>query len=452
MALLEFTYDGSQKAIVASENCVVRYTLVGGGGGGGGPDTYAGCTGLAGKVISGVISLNKGQTIYCSVGQGGRGGGGQGSGKAGGAGGKGLSGFSGGTGGNSGSWGSSGAGGGGGAATVLSHDMNGATPIAIAAGGGAGGGGGDHGGAPLYSTEPYGDTQTYALRYYSNGSTNGAWSSLLNTYSVWDGNGTYTWELYFPTSGYYTFNMSADNTGAIYIDNTLVLETTGGESSRYGSVYTVGQYVYAGWHVIKMTGENWGGPAAIGATISYQGGSIIWTTRSANNPLSSTINAGRGGHGINYYGDGGGAGGGGGGSRGGRGGSTRRGDVGGWSGSTGYSFTSSTSTNIGSPSSYGAAGIAYSRPTGGYPGGDGYAVFEATHTDININSTGWKKASAVYLKKSFNFFGYNVGYWEKIPAAYVRSNGVWKEVYGNMDLTYYTTSATYDATSGPYPG
>lgn len=462
MALLEFTYDGTTKVITAAENCILQYTLVGGGGGGGGPDTYHGGNGLPGSVVSGEMTLTKGQSVYCSVGQGGRGGGTQGTSRTGGIGGASLDGFSGGTGGRSGWAGSSGAGGGGGGATVLSSSLAQSSIIAVAAGGGAGGGGGNHGGAPTYSTEPYGDTLAYSYRYYSNAATNGAYCSFLNTYGVWNGDGRYSYEVYFPTDGTYTFRLSADNYGYMWLDNGTVNgnndyigNTPNSGASDFNQYYNFNHYVTKGWHTVDVYARNWGGPASVGAAIIAPGQtSYMWTTRSSYNPLSVTYNLGRGGHGVDYSGDGGGAGGGGGGYRGGRGGPTRGGDVGGYSGSDGYDYNLYPATvTIGSPSSYGAGGIGYNRPTGGYPGGDGYAALNAIQTDISVKSGSlWKKTKGLYIRDSFSLFGMTLRYWKSVPAMYVRSNGEWKKVYGDLVPAYYSQANSYSSISGPYPG
>lgn len=464
MALLEFSYDGYQKAIIANQNCIVKYTLVGGGGGGGGPDRYAGGTGLNGNQINGYIALNKGDTIYCTVGQGGRGGGAQGTNRAGGLGGNGLNGFSGGTGGRSGGSGSSGAGGGGGAATVLSFDGAGNDPIAIAAGGAGAGGGGNHGGAVTYSTSAYGEASTYALKYFPNASTNGAYCGFLNSYGMWNGNGHHTYEVYFPSSGTYKFQMSADNYAYMWLDNGTVNgnddyigDTDNGTASAFNSVFTFNHYVTQGWHTLDIYASNYGGPASVAAAVYNLNSNTtyMWTTRNAYNPLSSTYNKGRGGAGKNYSGDGGGAGGGGGGHRGGRGGSTRSGDVGGYSGSIGYNYNSNaTATIVGSPSGKGTGGLGRDRSVGGGENaGDGYAAFEAIHTDTYVRqSSSWKRVEAVYERRSFSFLGVNIKYWSKIPTLYVAQDGVWKQVYGDSQLTYYSTFGTLNNTSGPYPG
>lgn len=73
MAQLEFTYDGTVKAITATENCYMSFLLQGGGGGGGGPsDSYNGSAGVDSQLISGKIFLQQGETVYCAVGEGGK--------------------------------------------------------------------------------------------------------------------------------------------------------------------------------------------------------------------------------------------------------------------------------------------------------------------------------------------------------------------------------------------
>ena len=138
MAVLEFAYDNSTKAITATNDSIISFSLYGGGGGGGGNDSHAGSYGVSGGTIHGSMLLKKDQTIYCTVGDGGSPGV---SGRGGAAGGsaKGFArdGFSGGAGGRAGWSGSSGGGGQGGGATVLSWSPTGNSDlIAVAAGGG----------------------------------------------------------------------------------------------------------------------------------------------------------------------------------------------------------------------------------------------------------------------------------------------------------------------------
>lgn len=461
MAILEFAYDGTQKAITASENCYVRYTLVGGGGGGGGPDTYAGATGRPGNIVTGLMYLNKGETIYCAVGGGGAGGGTQGSNRPGGVGGRGLLNFSGGTGGKSGGYGSSGAGGGGGAATVLSRDMSGTRPIAIAGGGAGGGGGGDKAGPANHGDYIWGDTAAFSLKYYANADTNGAYCAFLNNLGVWAGNGRYKYEVYFPTSASYTFTLSADNYAYIWMDNgahgdsDYVGNTPGTGTADFNTTYTFTRNVTQGWHTVDVYATNWGGPASVAAKITTSSGGEVWTTRYAYNLLSSTIEASRGGHGQDRSGDGGGAGAGGGGWRGGSGGQVRGGDWGGWNGSNGYNYNDYPTTEgaIGSYSSYGAAGIGYSRPTGGYPGGGGYAAFEAIHSDVNRKvANTFVPVQKIYRRHTYTILGMTWSVWSLVPELNVMRDGEWKRVYGNMNLTYYTTNSTFDTASGPPPG
>lgn len=316
---LQFSYDGSIKAITANLDCNVSFTLQGAGGGGGGNDDLSGggpsrgSPGLPGSQVSGSIFLKAGETIYCAVGAGGKAGATTpGSGNSqGGIGGIGLDGFSGGTGGNAGTGGWSGAGGGGGAATVLWREVNGTRQyIAIAGGGGGGGGGGHFSQGYIRSTSPYGvvpspytTVQSYLngvgsngcgpaigfgwlnpsqFTYYSPAPGNGAYSSMLNTYGVWNGNGQYYWQAYFPVSKNYTFGLSIDNDGSISIDGSTIRSVGGGEYDHFGSVWESTVYVTAGWHTIGVSAVNWHGPAALGFTVR-DGSTMICNSRYPRN-------------------------------------------------------------------------------------------------------------------------------------------------------------------------
>ncbi len=111
-------------------------------------------------------------------------------------------------------------------------------------------------------------------QYYPNAGTNGAWSSLLNEYGVWSGNGIYTWQVYFPTTGTYTFEGSVDNYGTMYVDDVQVLNIP-----SYSTVYSSTSSVTAGWHTVKMVATNTGGPAGAAGRIK-SGSTTVWTTRS----------------------------------------------------------------------------------------------------------------------------------------------------------------------------
>lgn len=310
---LEFTYDATTKALTATTDCYVNFTIKGAGGGHGGTDSpYNGSRGLDGTTISGRVYLAKNEVLYCAVGSGGYGGQttpGSG-GSQGGSGGYGLDGFSGGRGGNAGYSGWSGGGAGGGAATVLYKIVNGQRQyIAIAAGGGGGGGGGHH--APGY------------VRSYS-------------PYGIVPGSGS------------------------------------------------------------------------------------------------------RGGYGQNHLGDGGGPGGGGGGYYGGQGGLWPGGDVGGMSGSTGYSYNiGASSTVIGSPSSYGGGSLSTSGN-----GANGYAAIESVQTDITVRSSDvWTTVQNVYYRQSDN--------WTTVNEIFYRSNDQWTRLYGNNLPTYVSTAGGFNNTTGP---
>lgn len=247
---------------------IIDYKLWGGGGGAG----YQGGDGAGGNFVSGTINLTPSATIEVFVG-------------AGGSGGDILTGgasykynnynFAGGTGGATYDYDDNTTGrggGGGGASAIIINDVI----TAVAGGGGSGAGcGDDYNFLPIQNATgvPNGNQN---LSYYRNGGTNGRWSNLLNNYSVWEGDGSYTWEVYFPTTGDYLFSGSIDNYGKLYIDDSASLAI-----NNYDSVYSTVGYITAGWHTIRIDGVNTGGPGAIGATISDNNtGTIIWTTRS----------------------------------------------------------------------------------------------------------------------------------------------------------------------------
>jgi hypothetical protein len=134
--------------------------------------------------------------------------------------------------------------------------------------------------------------------YYSGGATNGAWASMLNSLSVWEGNGDYTWRFYFPATQSYNFDLSVDNYGTLYVDEVAIVY-----APSYNSVWSGSKVITEGWHTIRINGINTGGPASIGARI-LQNGNQIWTTRS---PRNVVISGNGGGYytGLNFDGRGG---------------------------------------------------------------------------------------------------------------------------------------------------
>lgn len=481
-------YTGVVKSITASVASYVNFILVGAGGGGGGNDSRPGSAGTNGDVIRGRVFLNSGETLYCAVGQAG-GAGTSGGNAAGAIGGYSLDGFSGGTGGNSGPGGWSGSGGGGGGATAL-WKLNGSTKnyIAIAGGGGGGGGGGNYSNGYIQSDyDPYGSAPKSDL-YYPQAGYNGAWSSMLNTYGIWNGNGDYTYQFYFPQDAIYTFNLSIDNYGILYVDNVEVLRTQQNSSvSNYNSVTATTKYITAGWKTIRIYGVNTGGPGAIGATIVQPNAGIIWTTRNSYNAYDILANSGRGGKGQNHRGDGGGPGGGGGGFLGGIGGGEPLGDIGAPSGSRGYSFlaagcdlenseyeayvdlysdlrTAWQSSGL-SKADYGryhyrrygfregrSLSESFISDISGYStlgkggntstvGTNGSIVFYSVQSDITIYNDSWTTVREVKY--------YNNDVWVNVPEIYVRDADTWKRVYGNNISSLSNSTGTFTNTTGP---
>jgi hypothetical protein len=453
MFLLSYNKDVVYE-ITASKNCVVDFQMIGGGGGAGGADSHPGSPGYNGLIASGSIPLSANETVYCALGGPGYGGNtGQGS-AAGGAGGYAINNYSGGSGGNAGPSGTSGGGGGGGGASLIWKNsaygyQTVSNILAVSPGGPGGGGGGNY-------SDGYGNASVSALivprGYYPSAEYNGAYCEFLNTYGIWNGDGDYTYEVYFPfaSQGRYTFELSADNYAAIYVNNYLVVETQGGEGGEaaYQNVWTGTYDSEPGWKTVRISAQNWGGPASVAAAINtgFVAGpqNRFWTTRESYNPLSYNDLIGRGGHGQDHRGDGGGAGGGGGGYIGGTGGTGPSGDNGAMSGNYGTSFLSTSvasSDNTlladGGGSGFGLGGL------GGYGanGIGGAVVFNSTQTDIKYNSSGnLINVKEVYVRNSSQ--------WTKVQEVYVRDSSSWKRVYGDNIPNVTSSAVTYNNISG----
>ena len=486
-SIIQSAYTGTVKSITASVASYISFILVGAGGGGGGNDRLAGSGGTNGDVVRGRIYLNAGETLYCAVGQGGRAGG-TGGNTAGGLGGFSIDGFSGGTGGRSGPGGFSGSGGGGGGATVLWKLNNGVRDfVAVSAGGAGGGGGGNYGAGYIVSSyDPYGSAPKLDL-YYPQAGGNSAWSGMLNTYGIWNGNGEYTYQFYFPQDARYTFNLSVDNYGILYVDDVEILRTPqNSDRTNYSSITATAKYISAGWKTIKVYGVNTGGPGGIAATITSSAGTI-WTTRNSYNQYDLIASTGRGGKGQDHRGDGGGPGGGGGGFLGGIGGSEPVGDIGGPSGSRGYSFLSGNTdlddddyiayvdsysdllsswsisgmskvewgrkhyrqfgfregrviaeSYVNDISSYQTLGTAVG--TNSVAGRDGSIILHSTQANINAFDTTWKPVKEVKY--------FNNGTWVNVPEVYLRNNNDWTRLYGNNALTLNNSTGTFTNTTG----
>jgi hypothetical protein len=422
----------------------VEMHMWGAGGGGGGYDGGGnGGAGTGGWYYTNTINIDAGATVEVSVGGGG-GAGYSGTGSGGGAGGYGRSsllvnnfssygpGYSlaGGRGGNAGPGGWSGGGGGGGGASGIL--INGATYYVAAGGGGGGGGSNNRSGSNAYTS----NSQT-PYRNITRVS-NGAWASWLNTYGIWNNPDVYsgvfnrTWNIWFPTTATYTFVASCDNAGTIYLDGNAVLSAPG-----FGGTFTYSATVTAGHHVVRVYGENFGGPAGIGLTIEGPGGNIFRT----DSPPALT----QGGNGVDCNGDGGGGGGGGGGLVGGAGGDlgydNQRGGIGGYTGAaTSGAQGPSGRSPAGSNSQY------WTNPNG-IGGGDREGgnnglvvlIFRASSFGGIKISNEWKTVDSSYVKVD--------GTWRAIQAGWTKIDGVWRPLKGLAAPTI--TPTTDQSNFGP---
>lgn len=100
-----------------------------------------------------------------------------------------------------------------------------------------------------------------------------SWSSLLKEYAIWNTSNSLEFttsapSVSFPYSGYYYVEASADDEGAVYVDNRpVVLIPNPGYSSTVGNLV----YLEAGTYPVRVSAKNTGGgPAGIGFKITYQ--------------------------------------------------------------------------------------------------------------------------------------------------------------------------------------
>lgn len=149
----------------------------------------------------------------------------------------------------------------------------------VAAGGGLGGGGGgpNTGGIGAGNT-PNPRITGIALvpRTLSY-----AWSGHMNTYAVWDNysdaaNAWYTVRKFTPTStDNYTFHLSCDNYGVLYLNGPAILSTT-----SFGSVTRTTVAIQKDTvNIIGMYAQNWGGPCGYALHVTDSAGRVVWDTR-----------------------------------------------------------------------------------------------------------------------------------------------------------------------------
>lgn len=456
------TSDGSRRYFIVPANVksgTVKYDIIGGGGGGGGADSHPGGNGSAGGAVTGTLLVKAGDFVEVVVGGGGsRGESGRGS-AAGGSGGLSYTDYNGGAGGRAGYRGSSGGGGGGGGATVIK--ING-VPRVIAAGGAGGGGGGNRGvatGASATATEGRYNQDT--TNNYYNPISNGSYCEFLNNYGVDIGYGhtsvTYQWDVYFPTTKTYTFEVSGDNEADILCDGVQVATTGdwGGGRAPYQNVYTGYLNVTEGWHSVTINGRNYGGPGSVGGRIhDIPAGALnftdIWNSRNARIVHIST----NGQKGSDHPYDGGGGGGGGGGYLGGGGGYNGDGDVGGGAGYVGQSraengiVLSGVSDRQPTYSIYGVGGEAASRAYSGSDGVGGLATITTNLVTRNLrhkNNGAWRSTSNVFVKEN--------GEWKSCSEVWLKDNGAWKRslLKTNATVTWLTDGTDIGSTEpSPY--
>ena len=316
------------------------------------------------------------------------------------------------------------------------------------------------------------------------------WPTFLNTYGIWRlaqpnlpvTNFDYTVNVEFPTTNYYTFTGTGNESMTVTMGDNLIL--TG---NSYKTVFDARAPIPAGTWPVRIRATATG--SAVGAvslqitnnaggldsSLSYSGGyggtagprgssgagggGGGATLLFKNSTLLAVAGGGGGGGGGGYNsspvqgqdapgdrgqepgttagqngttraGDGGGGGGGGGGFKGGNGGITPGGDSGGYAGVYGDSTGTVTYAPVGLTP--GGANLPRYNGTGGRggvnttSGSNGYAVleFEPVSVQVNLNGT-WIPVQKTYVKIGNT--------WTASKATFIKANGVWTPLIGTSN-------------------
>ena len=314
------------------------------------------------------------------------------------------------------------------------------------------------------------------------------WPTFLNTYSIWRTsqpntpvtNFDYTVNVAFPTTNYYTFTGTGNESMTVTINDNLILT-----AQTPKTVYDARAPIPAGTYPVRIrataTGSNigavslqitnnaggldaslsysggYGGAAGPGGSSGAGGGGGGATLLFKNSTLLAVAGGGAGGggggnndpvgqdapgdrgqepgttagqNGTNRSGDGGGGGGGGGGYPSGNGGTTPGGDTGGYSGMYGGSL----GTVAYNPTDLipGGASLAVYNGTGGRggvyttSGSNGYAVLQFEPVSVQVNVLGtWNPVQKTYIKISDT--------WTPAKATFIKANGVWTPLIGTSN-------------------
>ncbi len=124
------------------------------------------------------------------------------------------------------------------------------------------------------------------------------WTSMLIDYGVISDtvktssnitSGTLTYQVYYPSDGKYTYNLSADNNGTITVDGVKIMDLNVTPSSNqtqvanaFGKINSITRDEKTGWKTVTLFYQNWGSVHAVAAQILFNG-RIQWHSRMAYN-------------------------------------------------------------------------------------------------------------------------------------------------------------------------
>ena len=146
----------------------------------------------------------------------------------------------------------------------------------------------DENGKPLPNTTPEiqfqksvvdSDQVSFVNRSYPG------WGTFQNTYGIWPSTsneenttGTFKRDVYIERDGNYGFNTTADDSCTVYMDNVKVAENQG-FTTNIPNVTSQTALLTKGWHTLKITYGNGGGPGGFALTITAPDGPVVPVTK-----------------------------------------------------------------------------------------------------------------------------------------------------------------------------
>ena len=113
-------------------------------------------------------------------------------------------------------------------------------------------------------------------RHHSQPTTHSLMSMVFGGKTKWSAGIDSTLPIEVKESGAYLVKATCDNVGEYYIDGKMLLKT-----SDWKKIASTNVALEAGVHMVRIKGENTGGPASLAMTLNAPSGELAFSTRNA---------------------------------------------------------------------------------------------------------------------------------------------------------------------------